>query len=53
MEIAQKNEEKLSRTEELFTLRKQALQELGYTSINESNGKEVFEKIAEIMSRKL
>ena len=45
MEIAQKNEEKLSRTEELFTLRKQALQELGYSSINESNGKEVFEKI--------
>lgn len=53
MEISQKNEEKLSRTEELFTLRKQALQELGYSSISETNSKEVFEKIAEIMSRKL
>ncbi len=53
IEIAKKQEDKLSRTEELFTLRKQALQELGYSSINEANGKEVFEKIAEIMSRKL
>ena len=51
-EIEQKKEEKLSRTEELTTFRKMALQELGYTTINEQNAKEVFEKIAEIMSRK-
>ena len=52
MEIEQKKEEQLSRTQELNTFRDLALQELGYTSINESNAKEVFEKIAEIMSRK-
>lgn len=51
-EIEQKKEEKLSRTEELTTFRKIALQELGYTTINDQNAKEVFEKIAEIMSRK-
>ena len=31
----------------------QALKELGYTEINEDNAKEVFEKIAEIQSRKV
>ena len=51
-EVESKKEEKLSRTQELNTFRAQALQELGYSSINESNAKEVFEKIAEIMSRK-
>ena len=35
-----------------FEFKTQALNELGYTSINENNAKEVFEKIAEIMSRK-
>ena len=52
-EIEQKNEEKLSRTQQLNTIRIQALKELGYTEINESNAAEVFEKIAEIQSRKV
>lgn len=52
MDIESKKEEKLSRTEELNSFKQIALQELGYNSINESNAKEVFEKIAEIMSRK-
>lgn len=51
-EIANKKEDKLSRTQELNYFKTQALSELGYTTINESNAKEVFEKIAEIMSRK-
>ena len=52
-EIEQKNEEKLSRTQQLNTIKVQALHELGYTDINESNAAEVFEKIAEIQSRKV
>lgn len=52
-EIEQKHEEKLSRTQELNTVKMQALKELGYTSITEANAKEVFEKIAEIQSRKV
>ena len=52
-EIEQKKEEKLSRTEQLNTIKIQALRELGYTTINESNAAEVFEKIAEIQSRKV
>ena len=52
-DIEQKNEEKLSRTQELNTAKVQALKELGYTEINEDNAKEVLEKIAEIQSRKV
>ena len=52
-EIEQKNEEKLSRTQQLNTTKVQALRELGYSEINESNAAEVFEKIAEIQSRKV
>ena len=52
-EISQKNEEKLSRTQQLNTYRIQALRELGYSKIDESNAAEVFEKIAEIQSRKV
>lgn len=51
--IEQKKEEKLSRTQELNTVKIQALKELGYTEINEDNAKDVFEKIAEIQSRKV
>ncbi len=51
-EIEQKKEEKLSRTQQLNTFRIQALRELGYKEINKENGAEVFEKIAEIESRK-
>ncbi len=52
-DINHKKEEKLSRTQELNTAKIQALKELGYTEINESNAKEVLEKIAEIQSRKV
>ena len=52
-DIEQKHEEKLSRTQELNTVKLQALKELGYTTITEDNAKEVFEKIAEIQSRKV
>ncbi len=52
-EIEAKKEEKLSRTQQLNTTKIQALKELGYTEINENNAAEVFEKIAEIQSRKV
>lgn len=52
-QIEHKVEEKLSRTLELNTAKIQAMKELGYTEINEDNAAEVFEKIAEIQSRKL
>ena len=52
-EIEAKKEEKLSRTQQLNTIRIQALRELGYNEINEGNAAEVFEKIAEIQSRKV
>lgn len=50
-ELSKKNEEKLSRTQELNTAKVLALKELGYTEINEQNATEVFDKIAEIQSR--
>ncbi|MBQ6477388.1 MAG: hypothetical protein IJI43_03035 [Bacilli bacterium] len=52
-DIEKKNEEKLSRTEELNVTKVQALKELGYTEINEDNAHEVLEKMAEIESRKV
>lgn len=52
-EMEAKREEKLSRTQELNTLKVQALKELNYTEINADNATEVFEKIAEIQSRKI
>lgn len=52
-ELSRKKEEKLSRTQELNTAKVLALRELGYEEINESNAAEVFDKIAEIQSRKL
>lgn len=52
-QIEHKLEEKMSRTLELNTIKVQALKELGYTEINENNAAEVFEKIAEIQSRKV
>lgn len=51
-QIEQKMEDKLSRTMELNNIKVQALKELGYTEINENNATEIFEKIAEIQSRK-
>ena len=50
-EIEARNEEKLSRTQQLNTVKIQALRELGYNEINADNASEVFEKIAEIQSR--
>jgi len=50
-EIEARNEEKLSRTQQLNTVKIQALRELGYTEINANNATEIFEKIAEIESR--
>lgn len=52
-DIEKKNEEKLSRTQELNSAKVQALRELGYSGINEDNAKEVLDKIAEIQSRKV
>ena len=52
-EIEARNEEKLSRTQQLNTVKIQALRELGYNEINANNAAEVFEKIAEIQSRKV
>ena len=52
-ELERKNEEKLSRTQELNTAKVQALRELGYNEINERNAAEVFDKIAEIQARKI
>ena len=52
-QIEQKREEKMSRTLELNNIKVLALKELGYTEITEHNANEVFEKIAEIQSRKV
>ena len=52
-ELSRKKEEKLSRTQELNTAKVLGLRELGYDEINEKNASEVFDKIAEITSRKI
>lgn len=52
-EIENEKEEKLSRTQQLNTVKIQALKELGYTEITKDNASEVFAKIAEIQSRKV
>ena len=52
-QIEHKIEEKMSRTLELNTIKVQALKELGYTEISAENATEVFQKIAEIQSRKV
>ena len=52
-EIEAKKEEKLSRTQQFYAIRTQALSELNYTEINPSNATEVIEKMAEIESRKI
>ena len=51
-EIEIRNEEKLSRTQQLNTLRIQALRELGYSEVTRENANEFLEKLAEIESRK-
>ncbi len=52
-ELQNEKEEQLSRTQQLNTVKIQALKELGYTEINKENASEVFQKIAEIQSRKV
>lgn len=52
-EIEFKKEEKLSRTQELYSVKEKALRELGYKEINETNASEVFEKMVEIENRKI
>lgn len=52
-EMEAKNEEKLSRTQQLNTDKIQALKELGYDSLTPENAVEVFEKIAEIQTRSI
>ncbi len=52
-DIEHKEEEKLSRTQELNANKLQALKELGYTEITPDNAKEVLEKMAEIETRKV
>lgn len=51
-QIDHKIEEKMSRTMELNSIKKQALKELGFSEINDNNISEVFAKIAEIQARK-
>ena len=52
-EIEQKQEDKLSRTQQLTALYNQAAKELGYESFNEVNSQEFLEKLAEIEARKV
>lgn len=51
--IDRKKEEKLGRTMELTRIRLQAMQELGYTEVNEENVALISEKMAEIETRKV
>ena len=51
--IEAKNEEILSRTQELNSIKTLALKELNYTEINDDNLTEVLEKMAEIEYRKI
>jgi transcriptional regulator with XRE-family HTH domain len=52
-EIENTKEEVLSRTQQLTTVKIQALRELGYNEINTENAQEVFNKMGEIQSRKV
>lgn len=51
--IEKNKEEVLSRTQQLTTVKIQALRELGYTEINNENAQEVINKMGEIESRKV
>ncbi len=52
-EIENNKEEVLSRTQQLTTVKVQALRELGYTEITAENASEVFNKMGEIQSRRV
>jgi len=51
-EINARKEEEISRTQELTTVKLQALKELNYTKMDSENANEVIDKILEIMSKK-
>ncbi len=51
-DVEHKAEERLSRTQELYAAKEQALKELGYTELNVTNSSEVLDKMAEIESRR-
>ncbi len=51
-EIEARTEERLSRTQQLNSVKIQALRELGYNDINQDNATEVLEKMAEIETRR-
>ncbi|MDD2409235.1 MAG: hypothetical protein PHD03_00730 [Bacilli bacterium] len=51
-EIETRTEERLSRTQQLNSVKIQALRELGYNDINQDNATEVLEKMAEIETRR-
>ena len=51
--VYKKEELNVEMVEAVITEVVEALKERGYTTINEENAKEVFEKIAEIQSRKV
>ncbi len=52
-EIENNKQEVLSRTQQLTTVKIQALRELGYNEITTDNAQEVFNKMGEIQSRKV
>jgi len=52
-EIMRRNEEKQTRTQQLYIHREQALRELGYDKLTAENHEEVLDKMAEIESRYL
>jgi len=52
-EIESKKEETLTRTQQLNTIKLQALRELGYTKLTTENAGEVLNKMAEIQTRKV
>lgn len=52
-EIENDKEEKLSRTQQLNTVKVQALKELGYTEITKENASEIIARMAEIQARKV
>jgi len=51
-EINARKEEEISRTQELTSVKMQALKELNYTKMDNENANEVIDKILEIMSKK-
>lgn len=52
-EIKEEKEEKLSRTQQLNSVKLQALSELGYSEITRENASEIINRMAEIQSRKV